>query len=113
MQDATFNQLKGVFVEASATINARLSEELKQSGSKVLERNNVSPTEIVRSVYRYMEKHQAIPACLDVAPTSEDSVYQRRRALLRQFDGFVVEPYEVDCKADRARRIEEKYGDLL
>jgi len=100
-------------VEVTATINARLPEKLKQSGSRVLERNNVSPTEIVRSVYRYMDRNQAIPECLDVAPGSEQSLYEKRRALLHQFDGATVEPYDISCKADRAQRIEEKYGDLL
>lgn len=100
-------------MEATATINARLPEKLKQSGSRVLERNNVSPTEIVRSVYRYMDRNQAIPECLDVAPGSEQSLYEKRRALLHQFDGATVEPYDISCKADRAQRIEEKYGDLL
>ena len=100
-------------MEATATINVRMPEKLKQDGSRVLERNGVSPTEIVRSVYRYMDRHQAIPSCLDVAPVEEQSVYQKRRVLFRAFDGVSVEPYGSDCKADRALRIEAKYGDLL
>lgn len=96
-----------------ATINARLPEKLKSSGTEVLERNGVSPTELVRSVYRYMERHQELPACLDVAPANGQSVYEKRRAKLRQFDGFTVKPYESDCKEDHKRRIEKKYGDLL
>ena len=55
-------------MEAAATINARIPEALKQSGTKVLERNSVSPTELIRSVYRYMDRHQRLPECLDVAP---------------------------------------------
>ena len=100
-------------MEATATINARLPEKLKQNGSRVLDRNGVSPTEIVRSVYRYMERHQAIPECLDVSPDGEETIYQKRRALLHRFDGMTVDAAKVDCKAERANRIEAKYGDLL
>ena len=106
-------------MEAVATINARMPEELKRGGSRVLERNGVSPTEIVRSVYRYMDRNQEIPGCLDVAPREEETVYQKRRALLRQFDVMAASPAsgaascELDCKAERANRIEAKYGDLL
>ena len=100
-------------MESTATINARLPESLKQSGSKVLERNGVSPTDLVRSVYRYMDRFQEVPTCLDVAPQSEESMYQQRRSLLRRFDGFVVDDYDPRCKADRAFRIEGTYGDLL
>ena len=104
---------RGATVDSTATINVRLPEKLKQSGSRVLERNNVSPTEIVRSVYRYMDRNQAIPECLDVAPGATESVYEKRRALLNQFDSATVEPYDISCKVERVQRIEEKYGDLL
>ena len=100
-------------MEAAATINVRLPEGLKQSGSMVLERNGVSPTDLVRSVYSYMDRFQEVPTCLDVAPQNGESIYQQRRSLLRRFDGFVVDDYDSSCKADRASRIEEKYGDLL
>ena len=100
-------------MEAAATINVRMPEQLKRGGVRVLERNGVSPTEVVRSLYRYMEREQSIPECLDVAPNVEHDVYQNRRMLLRSFDDCTVDSYDPDCKKDRACRIEEKYGDLL
>lgn len=100
-------------MEAAATINVRLPEELKRAGGKVLERNGVSPTDLVRSVYRYLYRNQALPECLDVAPSSADTVYQARRAMLRRYDGFKVEAVDSDSGSDRASRIEGKYGDLL
>ena len=100
-------------MEATATINVRLQEQLKQNGSRVLERNGVSPTEVVRSLYRYMDRYQKLPECLDVASGEDESVYQRRRALLHRFDGFSAASCKIDCKTERAHRIEEKYGDLL
>lgn len=100
-------------METAATINARLPRQLKENGSKVLERNGVSPTELVRSMYRYMEREQELPSCLDISPENAQGVYQRRRELLRSFDGFMVDDYGTESKDARAQRIEKKYGDLL
>jgi antitoxin component of RelBE/YafQ-DinJ toxin-antitoxin module len=100
-------------MEAAATINVRLSEQLKQGGTKVLDRCGITPTELVRSVYRYMDRHQTVPECLDIAPQAEDNIYIKRRMLLRSFDSFEAIASTVDCKAERGRRVQEKYGDLL
>ena len=100
-------------MEAAATINVRMPETLKRSGGKVLERDRVSPSELVRSVYRYMEKHQEIPACLELADDHRRSTQDKRRALLREIAGTISLPADFDAKTARAERIESKYGDLL
>ena len=100
-------------MEAAATINVRMPETLKRNGGKVLERDQVSPSELVRSVYRYMDKHQEIPACLELSCDDQRSTQDRRRALLREITGTIDLPADFDIKAARAERIEAKYSDLL
>lgn len=100
-------------MEAAATINVRMPETLKRNGGKVLEHNRVSPSELVRSVYRYMDKHQELPPCLELSGGSESSIRDRRRALLRDVAGAIDLPAGFDARAAFAERIESKYGDLL
>lgn len=95
-----------------ATINVRLPENLKRNGGQVLERNSVSPSELVRSVYRYMEEKQSIPECLDLAKADDGST-DPRRILLRKVSGTLDFEEAVDAKEVRAQRIEAKYGYLL
>ena len=102
---ALYNTIKAaaiseVDVANPVTINVRLPEKLKIHGSQVLERNGISPSEIVRSVYRYMEKNQAIPSCLDVARPADDSLADKRRVLRR----FVVDP----CGDEGASQVEKR-----
>ena len=92
---------------------ARLPEALKRAGSSVLEKKGVTPTEIIRSLYRYMEATQEIPPCLDVAQSSGKSIYQSRREALRRVRGLVDLPEGYDPEGDRKARIVQKYGDLL
>ena len=100
-------------MESVATINVRMPENLKRNGGKVLERNRVSPTELVRSVYRYMEQNQAIPECLDIAADNQKEAVQSRRLLLRRIAGTIDFGGEVDVKQAREERIAAKYGNLL
>lgn len=65
----------------TGAINVRLDEQLKESGGRVLDCFGVSPSELVRSVYRYMAKTQRIPPCLDVAELSPDGASGKRAAL--------------------------------
>ena len=96
-----------------ATINARLDESLKRSGTAVLERNGVSPTQLIRSLYRYLEKEQRIPECLDVQAEDERSRMQRKREVARSIAGCITLPDGFDAKQARSDRIAQKYGDLL
>lgn len=96
-----------------ATINARLDESLKRGGSAVLERNGVSPTQLIRSLYRYLEEEQRIPECLDVQAEDARSRAQRKREVARSIAGCITLPADFDAKDARAARIAQKYGDLL
>ncbi|WP_350455355.1 type II toxin-antitoxin system RelB/DinJ family antitoxin [Slackia heliotrinireducens] len=100
-------------MEAGTTINVRMPESLKQGGMQVLDRLNVSPTELVRSVYRYLQNEQSLPSCLDIAQDDDMTLYQRRRMLLRSVAGTLELPDGYDFDADKEARIMEKYGDVL
>ena len=99
-------------MDAIATINVRMPESLKGHGTQVLERNGISPSELVRSTYRFLEREQRIPECLDIASTQDDA-FTRRRKLLRTIPKTTGDPLEASVSELQAQRIEEKYGDLL
>ena len=110
--DILFNG-KGEAMAREATINARLDESLKRGGSAVLERNGVSPTQLIRSLYRYLEQEQRIPECLDIQAEDARSQAQRKREIARSVAGCITLPTDFDAKNTRAARIQQKYGNLL
>ena len=100
-------------MEHEATINARMPMALKRGGTRVLEENNVSPTQIIRRLYQYMDHEGCIPACLEESTSSGTKLFDRRRELARSVAGTIHLPGELDIKAERAGRIEAKYSGLL
>lgn len=96
-----------------ATINARLPEPLKRGGTEVLERFGVSPTQLIRSLYAYMDREQRIPECLELAEEDAASQNKRRRTIARSIAGSITLGAQFDVKQARADRIAGKYGDLL
>lgn len=99
-------------MDHEATINVRLSVSLKRSGTAVLERNGVSPTQLVRSVYRYLDREQRIPECLDINPDAAQKRRDARRAVARSVAGSIHLQGDLDTKTLRADRIEQKYGSV-
>ncbi len=100
-------------MEHEATINARLPQTLKSAGTRVLDENGASPTQIIRSLYRYMEREGRIPACLDDASESAQDRYENRRTLARAVAGTIHLTEDLDIKEERTYRIQEHYGELL
>lgn len=72
---------------ATATLNVRLSESLKNHGMQVLDRAGVSTTQAVRSLFEYMEREQSLPDYMQAAPCADTD---ERRAALRDFAGCAV-----------------------
>lgn len=70
---------------ASATLNVRLPEPLKNHGTQVLEREGLGPSEAIRALYEYMEREQSVPECIKQTDTQDK--YATRRELLREFAG--------------------------
>ena len=44
-----------------ATLNIRLENDLKESAYKVLEREGISPSDLIRSVFQYISDNQRLP----------------------------------------------------
>lgn len=92
---------------SSAVLNIRLPEELKAHGNQVLERNNISVSQIVRNLYEYMEREQAIPEALE--PKQQDSLCQRRRTLLRTLAGSVNVAPDFDARKAYREHLVTRY----
>ena len=93
-----------------ATINVRLPHELKERGGQVLERENISISDLVRELYAYMEKNQEIPEAL--TPKRED-IFEKRRRLIKESVGILEIPRNYGIEQARAERIEARYGEFL
>ena len=75
---------------ATATLNVRLPEDLKDRGAQVLRREGVSVSDAVRGLYEYMEKEQRLPEFIN--PANEDarrSAVERKRSTLRDMAGVL------------------------
>ena len=55
----------GEAMAATATLNVRLPEDLKDRGAQVLRREGVSVSDAVRGLYEYMEKEQRLPEFIE------------------------------------------------
>lgn len=93
---------------SDAVLNIRLPKDLKLHGNQVLERNGLSVTQVVRNLYEYMEREQAVPHELEAG--SSDALYQQRRMLLRKVAGSSTCAQSQNTKDIRAERIMTKHG---
>ena len=84
-------------VAASATLNVRLPETLKTRGNAVLEKEGLSVSDAVRSLYEYMEREQEFPDVLRAHPAED--LFARRRELMRSMIGILP----ADITLDEAR----------
>lgn len=74
---------------ATATLNVRLPEELKERGMQVLNREGISVSEIVRELFLYMEQNQKVPALLKEQSQSIQNETERRKDALRSLIGIL------------------------
>lgn len=80
----------GEAMAATATLNVRLPEDLKDRGAQVLKREGVSVSDAVRGLYEYMEREQRLPEF--IKPASEDArraAVGRKRSTLRDMVGIL------------------------
>ena len=68
-------------MSATATLNIRLPEELKEHGMQVLARQHISVSEAVRQLFCELERSQQVPEFLADASPRDD--IQGKRQLLR------------------------------
>lgn len=85
---------------ATATLNVRLPEDLKDRGAQVLKREGVSVSDAVRGLYEYMEKEQRLPEF--IKPANEDArraAVERKRSALRDMVGILPASTCADASA--------------
>lgn len=71
---------------ATATLNVRLPEKLKERGMQVLEREGVSVSELIRDLFREIERTQRIPEFSQTGRQEQrQREIERKRAALRRF----------------------------
>lgn len=94
---------------ATATLNVRIPKELKERGMRVLEREGVSVSELVRDAFRYMEVQQELPGFASPGLrklSRREAECERRRAAMRSLIGIL--PSDVDLDAARHERLMRK-----
>lgn len=92
---------------ATATLNIRLPEDLKEHGMQVLEREGVSVSELVRELFRELAETQELPDfARDARSPSRQEECDRRRAALRAMSG--IAPSAPTLEEARRARLEEK-----
>lgn len=89
---------------ASATLNVRLPESLKAHGAAVLEREGLTVSDAVRSLYEYMEREQTFPEALRSQPA--DDPFTRRREIARSMIGIL--PADLTIEEAREARFARK-----
>ncbi|MCL2889000.1 MAG: hypothetical protein FWE65_01095 [Eggerthellaceae bacterium] len=92
---------------ATATINVRMPEDLKTRGMQVLEREGVSVTDLVRSLFSHLEQSQELPEFAKGSQRGMSSTdAEQRRAAMRSLIGIL--PPEAQLEAARHERLMRK-----
>jgi antitoxin component of RelBE/YafQ-DinJ toxin-antitoxin module len=93
-------------MQQGATINVRLSPDLKQGGDRVLERAGISTSVLVRDLYSYLVREQKVPELATQPHDDERHIRnQRRREALAAVTGILDGEIDLDeVKAERLQR---------
>lgn len=92
---------------ATATLNIRLPEDLKEHGMQVLEREGVSVSDLVRDLFRELEETQELPEFAQKRREgSKQESIALKRASLRDMVGILPEDASLDVA--RRERLERK-----
>ena len=97
---------KGISMSATATLNIRLPEDLKEHGMQVLARENVSVSDLVRSLFQELEETQTLPEFALRNKRAAEGEIRRKREVLRDMVGVL--PAETSPEDARLQRLEYK-----
>ena len=90
---------------ATSIANARVRQDLKRSGDRVLKREGVTFTGAVNALYEYLVREQKVPDCLNPSLANHDEALAKRRDALRDFTGCVSCPEDFDLDSLRSERL--------
>lgn len=82
---------------ATGILNVRLPEELMTHGLQVIEKSGTTTSEVIRELFRQLEKTQALPDFMNtdsnaVATEKEKPANLKRRELMASMVGILNEP---------------------
>ena len=70
---------------ATATINIRIEEDLKEQAQNVLKRNGIGTSEAIRRLFQELAKTQELPTCIQDDQIAQSEEVARKRKALREF----------------------------
>lgn len=70
---------------ATATINIRIEEDLKEQAQNVLKRNGIGTSEAIRRLFEELAKTQELPVCIQDDSIAHSEEIARKRRALREF----------------------------
>lgn len=92
---------------ATATINIRIEEDLKEQAQNVLKRNGIGTSEAIRRLFQELANTQELPAFLQEETSEVEKEIQERRSLLRSMVGILEKP--VTKQEIREERLAKPY----
>lgn len=92
---------------ATATINIRIEEDLKEQAQNVLKRNGIGTSEAIRRLFQELANTQELPAFLQEETNEVEKEIQERRSLLRSMVGILEKP--VTKQEIREERLAKSY----
>lgn len=92
---------------ATATINIRIEEDLKEQAQNVLKRNGIGTSEAIRRLFQELANTQELPAFLQEETNEVEKEIQERRSLLRGMVGILEKP--VTKQEIREERLAKSY----
>lgn len=101
---------------ATATLNVRIPEDLKDHGMQVLSRQHISVSDAVRQLFSELERSQRVPDF--IAEARGETAAQEKRELLRAMTASrrkpqdlepPIEPHGHDWREDWHAHLLEKY----
>lgn len=79
-----------------ATLNVRMSGDLKEAGDQVLREHGLSVSEAVRDLYEYLQEEQSLPPFLAVKEDRLTEKTRKRRELLPAVIGCVSSDVDLN-----------------
>lgn len=92
---------------ATATINIRIEEDLKEQAQNVLKRNGIGTSEAIRRLFQELANTQELPAFLQEETNEVEKEIQERRSLLRSMVGILEKP--ITKQEIREERLAKSY----